>query len=104
MVKLVLDYLCGYSVVLPAAFVHAKILELHLDRRMARSLKLGYSSGSFESVWRRISGAYSEAASRSLMNITAVIEPAIIIILGLIIGAILLMLMIPLMNIMSVLG
>jgi len=38
------------------------------------------------------------------MNITAVIEPAIIIILGLIIGAILLMLMIPLMNIMSVLG
>ena len=55
-------------------------------------------------MWRRISSAYSEAASRSLMNITAVIEPAIIIILGLLIGSILLMLMIPLMNIMSVLG
>lgn len=33
-----LDYLCGYSVVLPAAFVHTEILELHLDRRMARDV------------------------------------------------------------------
>lgn len=38
------------------------------------------------------------------MNLTAVIEPAMIVILGLLIGAILLMLMIPMMNIMSVLG
>ncbi len=70
----------------------------------ARSLRLAYDSGRFEEVWRKISGAYSEEASRSLVNITAVIEPAIIVILGVLIGAILLMLMVPLMNIMSVLG
>ena len=70
----------------------------------ARSLKLAYSSGSFESVWKRISSNYHEETQRSLMNLTAVIEPAMIVILGLLIGAILLMLMIPMMNIMSVLG
>lgn len=70
----------------------------------AHSLRLAYNSGCFEEVWKRVSANYSEEASRSLMNITAVIEPAIIVILGLIIGAILLMLMVPLMNIMSVLG
>lgn len=95
---------CEKRVIKGESFPDAIISSGFLPPLYARSLKLGYSSGSFESVWRRISGAYSEAASRSLMNITAVIEPAIIIILGLIIGAILLMLMIPLMNIMSVLG
>ena len=70
----------------------------------ARSLRLAYDSGRFEEVWKKISDAYSEEASRSLVNITAVIEPAIIVILGVLIGAILLMLMVPLMNIMSVLG
>lgn len=95
---------CEKRVIEGESFPDAIISSGFLPPLYARSLKLGYSSGSFESVWRRISGAYSEAASRRLMNITAVIEPAIIIILGLIIGAILLMLMIPLMNIMSVLG
>ena len=38
------------------------------------------------------------------MNLTAVVEPVMVVILGILIGAILLMLMIPLMNIMSVLG
>lgn len=95
---------CEKRVIEGESFPDAIINSRFLPPLYARSLKLGYSSGSFEGVWRRISSAYSEAASRSLMNITAVIEPAIIIILGLMIGAILLMLMIPLMNIMSVLG
>ncbi len=84
----------------PDAIIESKLL----PPLYAKSLKLAYNSGCFESVWRKISDSYNEEASRSLMNITAVIEPAIIVILGLLIGAILLMLMIPLMNIMSVLG
>ena len=84
----------------PDAIINSRLL----PPLFARSLKLAYNSGCFESVWRKISDSYGEEASRSLMNITAVIEPAIIVILGLLIGAILLMLMIPLMNIMSVLG
>lgn len=95
---------CEKRVIDGESFPDAIINSGFLPPLYARSLKLGYSSGSFEGVWRRISSAYGEAASRSLMNITAVIEPAIIIILGLIIGSILLMLMIPLMNIMSALG
>lgn len=70
----------------------------------AKSLRLAYDSGCFEEVWKKISDSYSEEASRSLINLTAVVEPAIIVILGVLIGAILLMLMVPLMNIMSVLG
>lgn len=84
----------------PDAIIGSKLL----PPLYARSLKLAYNSGCFEEVWRKISTAYGEETSRSLMNVTAVIEPAIIVILGLLIGAILLMLMIPLMNIMSVLG
>ncbi len=84
----------------PDAIIESKLL----PPLSARSLKLAYNSGCFEEVWRRISRSYSEEASRSLVNISAVIEPAIIVILGVLIGAILLMLMIPLMNIMSVLG
>lgn len=70
----------------------------------SRSLRLAYDSGCFESVWKRISNTYAEQAQRGLQNITAFIEPAMIVILGCVIGAILLMLMVPLMNIMSVLG
>lgn len=84
----------------PDAIIESRLL----PPLYARSLKLAYNSGCFETVWKKISATYSEEASRSLMNITAVIEPAIIVILGLLIGAILMMLMIPLMNIMSVLG
>ncbi|MGN1339640.1 MAG: type II secretion system F family protein [Oscillospiraceae bacterium] len=84
----------------PDAIIESRLL----PPLYARSLKLAYNSGCFESVWRKISDTYGEEASKSLMNVTAVIEPAIIVILGVLIGAILLMLMIPLMNIMSVLG
>lgn len=84
----------------PDAVINSKLL----PPLYARSLKLAYSSGSFEEVWKRISNTYSEEAQRSLMNLTAVVEPVMVVILGILIGAILLMLMIPLMNIMSVLG
>lgn len=84
----------------PDAIIESRLL----PPLQARSLRLAYDSGCFEEVWRRISNTFSEEASRSLVNISAVIEPAIIVILGILIGAILLMLMIPLMNIMSVLG
>ena len=70
----------------------------------ARSLKIAYNSGSFEKTWQKISDRTEESASQSVAGILSFVEPAIIIILTLIIGAILLTVMIPLMNIMSVLG
>lgn len=95
---------CEKRVINGESFPDAVINSRLLPPLYARSLKLAYASGSFESVWKRVSSSYSESAQRSLVNLTAVIEPALIIILGLLIGAILLMLMVPLMNIMSVLG
>ena len=95
---------CEKRVMEGESFPDAIIESRLLPPLYARSLKLSYNSGCFEAVWKKISGVFSEEASRSLMNITAFVEPAIIVILGLLIGAILLVLMIPLMNIMSVLG
>ncbi len=95
---------CEKRVIEGESFPDAVIDSRLLPPLHARSLKLAYSSGSFENVWKRISSAYNDEAQRSLVNLTAVIEPIMIVILGVLIGAILLMLMVPLMNIMSVLG
>lgn len=95
---------CEKRVINGESFPDAVINSRLLPPLYAKSLKLAYASGSFESVWKRISSTYHEETQRSLVNLTAVVEPAMIIVLGVLIGAILLMLMIPLMNIMSVLG
>lgn len=70
----------------------------------ARSLKISYNSGSFEKAWKKLSDRCGEAAMDAASGIVAFIEPAIVIILTTVIGAILMTVMIPLMNIMSVLG
>lgn len=70
----------------------------------ARSLKIAYSSGSFELAWKKMADVCGEAAMDSATGLIAFIEPAIVIVLTTVIGAILLTVMIPLMNIMSVLG
>lgn len=70
----------------------------------SRSLKIAYSSGSFEAAWKKLSDRCSENAMDAAASIVSFIEPAIVIILTTVIGAILLSVMIPLMNIMSVMG
>ncbi len=70
----------------------------------ARSLKIAYNSGSFEEAWSKISSRCGEEAAQTAAGLIAFIEPAIVIVLAALIGGILLTIMIPLMNIMSVLG
>lgn len=70
----------------------------------ARSLKLSYTSGSFEKAWKKLSDRCGEAAMESAEGLVSFAEPAIVIVLTTVIGAILLTVMIPLMNIMSVMG
>ena len=70
----------------------------------AQSLKIAYNSGSVESAWNRIAEKCEESASETAAGIVSFIEPSIVIVLTTVIGAILLAVMIPLMNIMSVLG
>ncbi len=69
-----------------------------------RSLKIAYTSGSFDTAWKKISDKCSNAAEQTTSGLISFIEPAIIIILAAMIGSILLTILIPLMNIMSVLG
>ncbi len=70
----------------------------------ARSLKIAYSSGSFEKAWKKLSERCGESAMDTASGIVSFIEPSIVIVLTTVIGAILLTVMIPLMNIMSVMG
>lgn len=70
----------------------------------AHSLKIAYSSGSFEKAWKKLADKCDESAMDAASGIVAFIEPAIVIILTTVIGAVLLTVMIPLMNIMSVMG
>ena len=75
-----------------------------LPKMYARSLKIAYTSGSFDSVWKKISRRTGETAQRTLSNLVSMVEPAIIVVLAVMIGSILLTIMLPLMNIMSALG
>lgn len=75
-----------------------------LPKMYARSLKIAYTSGSFDAVWRKISIRTNEEAQRTVSNLLSLVEPAIVLLLAVMIGAVLLTIMIPLMNIMSALG
>lgn len=70
----------------------------------SRSLKIAYKSGAFDVTWKKISERCVEEAERNAGNIVAFIEPILIGILAISIGSILLTMMLPLMNIMSVIG
>lgn len=75
-----------------------------LPKMYSRSLVIAYGSGEFERAWRKISERCSDEAQQTAAAAVGFIEPAIIIILATLIGAILLTVMLPLMDIMSALG
>lgn len=75
-----------------------------LPKIYARSLKVSYTSGSFDTVWKKISRRSNEEAQRTVSNLLSMVEPAIVLLLAVMIGSVLLTIMIPLMNIMSALG
>ena len=75
-----------------------------LPKIYSRSLRVAYTSGSFDEVWKKISRRTGDTAQRTLSNLVSMVEPAIIVVLAVMIGSILLTIMLPLMNIMSALG
>lgn len=70
----------------------------------AKSIRIAYTSGHFDDAWAKLAEQCSERAMESIAGIVSFIEPAIVIVLTVIIGAVLLSVMVPLVNIMSVLG
>lgn len=67
----------------------------------ARTLKVSYTSGSFDAAWQKISRRMSEEADRSVERIISFAEPVMTAVLTAAAGVIMLTVMLPLMNIMS---
>ncbi len=70
----------------------------------ARMLKVAGLSGSMDKTMRKLGELYDEAADAGIRRIVSLIEPAIVGVLAIIIGAILLAVMLPLASILSVIA
>ena len=70
----------------------------------ARSLKMSYKSGAFDDAWKKISDRCSSEADITSENLVSFIEPVLIAIMAVMIGAVLLTVMLPMLDIMSKLG
>lgn len=67
-------------------------------------VNIGDKTGNLDTVMRRLADLYSDDANESLNRAVSVIEPVMVGVLSVIIGAILLSVMLPLMGIMSSIG
>ncbi len=69
-----------------------------------KMMRIGRKTGSLDQTLDRISGIYDKELTRKLQKFSASIEPALVIILSLVVGAIMLLVMLPLINIMTSIG
>jgi type IV pilus assembly protein PilC len=69
-----------------------------------KMMRIGRKTGSLDQTLDRIAGIYDKELTRKLQKISASIEPALVIILSVVVGAIMLLVMLPLINIMSSIG
>ncbi len=70
----------------------------------SKILVVGFKTGSVDEVMGKISESYEEEIDNSLNNVVAVLEPALVAVLSIIIGFILISVMMPLIGIMSSIG
>lgn len=69
-----------------------------------RMLSLGNRTGELDSVMQKIAGAYESEVDSRLTRMTGLVEPLLVLLLSLIVGAILLTVMLPLVEIMATIG
>lgn len=67
-------------------------------------VRIGTKTGNLDVVMKNLSTRYSEEVDESINKAAAIIEPTMVAVLSIIIGAILLSIMLPLMGIMSSIG
>ena len=70
----------------------------------ARSLKVAYKSGAFDAAWKKIDERLSLECDRKIYSAVSFIEPVIIGILAIIIGAVLIAVMLPMTDIITSIG
>jgi type IV pilus assembly protein PilC len=73
-------------------------------RLFVRMLSLGNRTGELDSVLNKIASAYEGEVDFRLMRLTGIIEPLLVVVLSIIVGAILLTVMLPLVEIMASIG
>lgn len=73
-------------------------------RLFVRMLSLGNRTGEMDAVMNKIALAYESEVDNRLTRLTGIVEPLLVVILSLIVGAILLTVMLPLVEIMSSIG
>ncbi len=71
---------------------------------LLRMLTVGERTGKLGDMLKKSANFYDEDVDEALLRLTTVIEPILIIILSIIVGAILLSIMLPLINIMRIVG
>ncbi len=69
-----------------------------------RMMSLGNRTGEMDTVMAKIARAYESEVDNRLTRLTGIVEPLLVVILSLIVGAILLTVMLPLVEIMSSIG
>ena len=70
----------------------------------SQMVSIGMKTGNMDSVMQKLADVYNEEVDRSINRAVSIIEPILVGILSIIIGAILLSVMLPLMGIMSSIG
>ncbi len=75
-----------------------------LPAAACRLLMLGMQSGSGDTVMQQIARRLSDEADQALARKVAQVEPTLVLVTSLLVGAILLSVMLPLMNIMAAIG
>ena len=70
----------------------------------ARMIQTGEKTGQLDEVMNKLAGKYSDEADESLSTLISLIEPTLVIVLSVIIGSILLSIMMPLVQVMSMIG
>jgi type IV pilus assembly protein PilC len=71
---------------------------------LLRMLTVGERTGKLGEMLKKSANFYDEDVDEALTRLTSVIEPVLIIILSIIVGVILLSIMLPLINIMRIVG
>ncbi len=95
---------CYEDVLDNKGFVESIINEKIFPSMCNQMLKVSYKSGAYEKAWEKISKQYEKDVNESLSNIIQSIEPFMVTIMTIVIGAILISVMLPLMGIMTSIG
>lgn len=95
---------CYKDVLNNKGFIESLIEENIFPGIYNQMLKVSYKSGAYEGTWEKISKRYEKEVNETLYNMVQSIEPFMITLMTIVIGAILISVMLPLMGIMTSIG